>query len=311
MRTRRLGRLEASLVGLGCNNFGRRCDARQTAAVVSAAMDAGVTFFDTADIYSTGLSEEYLGGALRGRRDEAVIATKFAGPMEDDPEQRGGSPRWVARAAEGSLARLGTDRIDLYQMHFPDAAVPIADTLEALDRLVREGKVIEIGCSNFSGAQIDEAMEVSSSRGLARFASAQNMYSLLFRNPDEDVLPACGRHGLGLLPYYPLASGVLTGKYRRGEKPPEGTRLAGLSAEQAAWFLSERNLDVAEKLRALAADRGRTLLDLAMSWLAARPAVASIIAGATSPDQVRANAAAASWELAAADLAEIDAITRA
>jgi aryl-alcohol dehydrogenase-like predicted oxidoreductase len=278
---------------------------------VSAALDAGITFFDTADIYGrpSGRSEEYLGKALKGRRDEAIVATKFGGPMGEDPEQRGGSARWVARAVEGSLSRLGTDRIDLYQMHFPDAGVPIAETLEALDRLVRDGKVLEIGCSNFTGAQIDEAMEVSSSRGLARLASAQNYYNLLHRAPEDDVVPACERHGLGLLPYFPLANGLLTGKYRRGEPPPADARLARLPSEQTSAFLTDRNFEIVEKLEKLTAERGHTLLELAVSWLASRPAVASVIAGATKPEQVRANASAASWMPSPEELGDVDGIT--
>jgi aryl-alcohol dehydrogenase-like predicted oxidoreductase len=231
--------------------------------------------------------------------------------MGDDPEQRGGSARWIARAIEGSLTRLGTDRIDLYQMHFPDAGVPIAETLEALDGLVREGKVLEIGCSNFTGAQIDEAADVSSSNGFTRFVSAQNFYNLLHRAPDDDVFPAVAKHGLGFLPYFPLANGLLTGKYRRGEPPPPDARLGRLPPEQSSGFLTERNFDLVEKLEAFAAGRGHTLLELAVSWLAARPGVASVIAGATKPEQVRANVAAASWRLSPEDLAEVDALTLA
>ena len=307
---RRIGRLDVSRVALGCNNFGRRCDDQETAAVVRAALGAGVTFFDTADIYSHGASEEFLGKALRGVRDEVVLATKFGGPMGDDASSRGGGAGWVARAVDDSLRRLGTDRIDLYQMHFPDGDTPIAETLGALDRLVRDGKVLEIGCSNFSAAQIDEAMAASAAAGVARFVSAQNNYSLLQRAVEDDVVPACGRHGLGVIPYFPLANGLLTGKYRRGAEPPTGTRLGAASKEQRDWVLTDHNFDLVERLDSLAKRRGRSLLELAMSWLASRPGVVSVIAGARRPEQVAENVAAASWELDDEMLAEIDEITK-
>lgn len=311
MRTRKLGRFEVSIVGLGCNNFGSRCDEERTRAVVHAALDSSITFFDTADVYGGTLSEEFLGRALGPRRDEVVIATKFGMQVGDDPEAKGGSARWVARAVEDSLRRLATDRIDLYQFHAPDTDTPIEETLDALDTLVRDGKVLEIGCSNFSGEQIGSAAEASAGRGWARFVSAQNHYNLLNRAPEPGLLPACERLGLALLPYFPLASGLLTGKYRRGEAPPEGARLAGLPPDRAARWLSEENLERVERLRAFAEARRRTLLELSVSWLLARDAVASVIAGATSPEQVRANAAAATWALAGEDLAEIDAIAPA
>ncbi len=303
---RKLGSLEVSLVGLGCNNFGMRIDEERSAAVVHAALDAGINFFDTADVYGRTRSEQYLGRALGGRRDDVIVATKFVAPVDDDPSHAGAGARWVAEAVEGSLRRLGTDRIDLYQQHGPDPNVPIEETLTALDRLVRDGKVREIGNSNFSGAQIDEAESVSQREGLARFVSAQNHFNLLHRDPLQDVVPACVRHGLGVLPYFPLASGLLTGKYRRGEPAPEGTRLSQLPEERASRVMSERNFDLVERLRAFADERGHTILELAFAWLAAQPAMSSIIAGATTPAQVAANVAAVDWRLSDADLVEID-----
>lgn len=306
MEMRKVGSLEVSLVGLGCNNFGMRIDEERSAAVVHAAVDAGINFFDTADVYGRTRSEQYLGRALGSRREDAIIATKFVAPIDDDPSHAGASARWVAEAVEGSLRRLGTDRIDLYQQHGPDPNVPIEETLTALDRLVRDGKVREIGNSNFSGAQIDEAESVSQRDGLARFVSAQNHFNLLHRDPLQDVVPACVQHGLGVLPYFPLASGLLTGKYRRGEPAPEGTRLSQLPEERSSRVMSDRNFDQVDRLGAFAADHGHTILELAFGWLTAQPAMTSIIAGATTPEQVAANVAAADWELSNADLAELD-----
>jgi len=307
VETQAIGSLTASRVGLGCNNFGMRIDEAQTATVVRAALDAGITFFDTADAYGGTLSEEFLGRALGRHRDEAVIATKFAMPLGD--EGRGGaSAGWVAEAVEGSLRRLGTDRIDLYQQHVPDETVPIEETQGALDDLVRAGKVREIGNSNFSDAQIDAAAALSAERGWAQFATAQNHLSLLERAPLRRVAPACERHGMALLPYFPLASGLLTGKYRRGEPPPPGTRLAVMPEQRVSQVLTQRNLDLVDALTAFAAARDHTILDLAFAWLAAQPAVGPIIAGATSPEQVRANVAAIDWTLTPDDLAEIDTI---
>ena len=303
---RKIGSLEVSLVGLGCNNFGMRIDEEQSAAVVHAALDAGINFFDTADVYGRTRSEQYLGRALGSRRDDVIVATKFVAPIDHDRSHAGAGARWVAEAVEGSLRRLGTDRIDLYQQHGPDPNVPIEETLTALDRLVRDGKVREIGNSNFSGAQIDEAESVAQRGGLARFVSAQNHFNLLHREPLDDVIPACVRDGLGVLPYFPLASGLLTGKYTRGEPAPEGTRLSQLPEERASRVMSDRNLDQIERLRAFAAERGHSILELAFAWLAAQPAMASIIAGATSPEQVGANVAAVDWRLSDADLVEID-----
>jgi aryl-alcohol dehydrogenase-like predicted oxidoreductase len=306
VETRRVGSLDVTLVGLGCNNFGMRIDEEQSAAVVHAALDAGINLFDTADVYGGTRSEQFLCRALGRRRDEVLIATKFVAPIDDDPSHAGASARWVTEAVEGSLRRLGTDRIDLYQQHGPDPNVPIEETLGALYRLVQAGKVREIGNSNFSGEQVDEAETVAESNGFARFASAQNHFNLLHREPLTDVVPACVRHGLGVLPYFPLASGLLTGKYRRGEPPPDGTRLSMLPEERASKVMSDRNFDAVDRLTEFAADRDHTILDLAFAWLAWQPAMASIIAGATKPEQVDANVAAVDWKLSEEDLAELD-----
>jgi aryl-alcohol dehydrogenase-like predicted oxidoreductase len=310
LHTRRIGDLEVSIVGIGCNNLGRRLDRAGTEAVVHAAMEAGINFFDTADIYGDGVSEEYLSKALGSRRDEAIIATKFGAEMAGDPSRCGASPRWIERAVEDSLRRLDTDRIDLYQLHRPDENTPIDDTLDALDRLISVGKVRQIGCSNYSETEIEEALATSHERGLARFVSVQNEYSLLHRDPEHGVTDACLRNGLALLPYFPLASGMLTGKYSRGEEAPAGSRLAGMSASRAERFANERNFEHVEQLETFAKERGHTILELAISWLVAQPAVASVIAGATSPEQVWANVEAAKWQLLDKDLTEIDRITR-
>jgi aryl-alcohol dehydrogenase-like predicted oxidoreductase len=304
VHTRRIGSLKVSAVGLGCNNFGRRLDADATASVVRAALDAGINFFDTADGYGNGHSEELLGRALGSRRREVIVATKFGHPQS--VYGRGARPAHVREAAEGSLRRLGTDYIDLYQLHMPDAETPIADTLGALDGLVRAGKVREIGCSNFSVDQLREA-EAAVRRGAARFVSVQNEYSLLHREPEAGVLQECERAGLAFLPWYPLASGLLTGKYRKGQPAPAGSRIG--EGGPYAKLLSEPNLDVVEELIRFAESRGHTILELAFAWLLARPVVASVIAGATKPEQVRANVAAAGWRLTDAELAEVDDIT--
>jgi aryl-alcohol dehydrogenase-like predicted oxidoreductase len=308
MDTRRIGSLDVSVVGVGCNNFGTRIDADATRAVVDAALDAGVSFFDTADIYGDGKSEEFLGHALRalrGRRDRAIVATKFghknAGPLA------GGRPEIVRRAAEASLRRLGVERIDLYQMHQPDPSVPIDETLGALRELVDAGRVREIGCSNFSVEQLRDAGQAASRVGV-RFVSVQNEYSLFHRDPERGVLDACADAGLAFLPYFPLASGLLTGKYRRGHEAPPGTRLGG---GRYAGLLTDENLAIVERLTQFAESRGRTLLELAVSWLLARDVVASVIAGATRPEQVRANAAAAGWRLTGDELRAIDDIAPA
>ncbi len=289
MKTRRIGSLAVSVVGVGCNNFGSRIDEKATDQVVHAALDAGINFFDTADIYGGTLSEQYLGKALGSRRKEAIVASKFG--MVVDEKRKGAHPDYVRRACDDSLRRLGTDHIDLYQLHTPDPTVPIADTLGALDELVRAGTVREIGCSNFDAAQLREAKSATKP-GAARFVSVQNEYSLFHRDPEQEVLAECAREKLAFLPYFPLASGLLTGKYRKGKPAPAGTRLA---AGRYASELNDENLAAVERLIAFAESRGHTLLDLAFSWLLAQPAVASVIAGATSPDQVKANAAAAGW----------------
>jgi aryl-alcohol dehydrogenase-like predicted oxidoreductase len=304
---RTLGALTVSVAGLGCNNFGRRMDALQSAGVVDAALDLGVTFFDTADVYGEGRSEEYLGAALGSRRDQVVVATKFGNAPAEG--LTGGSPAWVRQAAEASLRRLGSDWVDLLWLHRPDPEVPIDDTLEAMNQLVREGKVREIACSNFSSEQLDEAAAAADERGLRPFAGVQNAYSLLNREPEREVLPACARLGLGFVPFFPLESGLLTGKYRRDEEPPEGTRLGGAPAQMRDRFLSPERFDQLERASAFASDHNHTLHELALSWLAANPTVVSVIAGATSPEQVRANTAALqAWDLSEAERAELDAV---
>jgi aryl-alcohol dehydrogenase-like predicted oxidoreductase len=300
MELRSIGSLRVSVVGLGCNNFGMRIDDADTARVVSAALDAGINFFDTADIYGATTSEEFLGRALKGRRQQAIVATKFG--MAVDEHRKGARPEYVRRACDDSLKRLGTDYIDLYQLHQPDPSVPIAETLGALHDLVKAGKVKEIGCSNFSAEQLDEAARATKP-GAARFVSVQNEYSLLHREPEKSVLAACERLGLAFLPYFPLASGLLTGKYDPVTGAPKDSRL---SLSWTSRFTSEKNVRIAEALKALATTRSRTLLELAFSWLASRPQVASVIAGATSPEQVRANAKAVNWSLTRDELAEID-----
>ena len=305
MESKPLGRsgLRVSVVGLGCNNFGQRCDQAQTRAVVAKALDLGVTLFDTADVYGGGgVSEEYLGKALESRRADVIVATKFGMPMGDG-FRRGGSRRWIMQAAEHSLRRLGTDWLDLYQIHFPDAGTPIEETLRALDDLVRQGKVRYVGCSNFAGWQVVEAAWTAKTAGLAPFVSAQNFYNLLERNVERELVPACNAYGLGVLPYFPLASGLLTGKYRRGEAAPEGTRL---SAPRFKAALTDKNFDKVEKLAGVAADAGKSLLDLAIGWLASQPHVPSVIAGATKPEQVEQNVRAGEWKLGAAELAQVN-----
>lgn len=307
MKTRSLGGFQVSNVGLGCNNFGIRCDERQTAAVVHAALDAGVDLFDTADVYSKGVSEEFLGKALGRHRDDVVIATKFGHEM--GPNSGGGSSRWVRQAVEDSLGRLGTDRIDLYQIHTPDAKTPIDETLVTLTALIEEGKVLAIGCSNFNNEKIDEALDMSATKSLQAFVSVQPHYNLVFREAEEDVFPAADRHGLGVLPYFPLASGLLTGKYRKDTPLPEGARLSLLAPERAERWLNDRNFELVEKLTTFATERDHSLLELSISWLLTRPLVVSVIAGATKPEQVAQNVAAANWEMSQDELSAIDALT--
>jgi aryl-alcohol dehydrogenase-like predicted oxidoreductase len=305
LRKRSLGVLgpEVSVVGLGCNQFGRRVDLEGTRAVVDAALEEGVTFFDTADTYGGGgRSEELLGEVLAGRRDQVVLATKFGMDMGDGKGPRG-SRAYIRDAIQASLRRLRRDVIDVYWYHQPDGVTPIAETLETLDELVRAGTVRAIGASNFSVEQIEEADAVARERGLTRFTAIQNEYSLLVRDAERDVLPTCERLGLGFVPYYPLASGLLTGKYRRGEPAPAGTRLAG--RDQVA---SAEQFDVVEAVARFAVDHGASMIEVAIGALLAQPVVSSVIAGAVKPDQVRANAAAARWEPDKRDLEELNSL---
>jgi len=306
VETRRIGSLQVSVAGLGCNNFGWRINQRETAKVVEAALDSGINFFDTADVYGSGQSEEFLGHALGARRQEVVIATKFG--MKLDDKRMGAKPEYVRFAAEESLRRLGTHYMDLYQLHQPDPTVPIADTLAALDELVKAGKVREIGCSNFSAEQI-HAAEGAVRQGAARFVSVQDQYSLVHRAPETDVLPLSEMLGLAFLPYFPLANGLLTGKYRRGEKPPRGSRAKDGFGPKV---FTDENLATVESLSAFAASRGHTILELAFAWLLTRRVIASVIAGSKTPEQVKANAAAAAgWRLTDTDLREVEAIAKA
>jgi aryl-alcohol dehydrogenase-like predicted oxidoreductase len=300
MRARRLGtsELEVSVVGLGCNNFGGRIDEAASKAVIDAALDSGITFLDTADVYGNrGGSEEIIGRALAGRRDRVVLATKFGHDLGDGETHRG-ARAYIRKAVETSLRRLQTDWIDLYQYHRPDGVTPVAETLGALDELVREGTVRAIGSSNFTGGLVEEADAAARAGELTPFVSEQSQYSWLRRDAEDELIPACERLGIGFIPYFPLASGLLTGKYRLGGPAPEGTRLHGRE-------LDEADLERVERLEELGRERGVTLLELAVGGLAAQPAVASVIAGATRPEQVRANAAAGSWEPSADDLAAL------
>jgi aryl-alcohol dehydrogenase-like predicted oxidoreductase len=300
MRTRRLGSsdLEVTVVGLGCNNFGGRIDEEAARAVIDAALDAGVTFFDTADVYGNrGGSEEIIGRALAGRRDQVVLATKFGHDLGDGETARGARP-YIRKAIEASLRRLQTDRIDLYQYHRPDGITPLGETLEALHELVQEGAVRAIGSSNFTAAMVEEAEAIASERGLTPFVSEQSEYSWLRRGAEDELLPTCERLGVGFIPYFPLASGLLTGKYAKGEPPSAGTRLHGRE-------LADADLDAVERLRAFGERHGASLLEVSIGGLAAVPGVSSVIAGATKPEQVRANAAAGAWEPSPQELAEL------
>jgi aryl-alcohol dehydrogenase-like predicted oxidoreductase len=288
--------LEVSRVGLGCNNFGGRLDLERTRAVVDAALDAGVTFFDTADVYGNrGGSERFLGEVLAGRRDRVVLATKFGNDMGDGLN---GSAEYAGQALRASLERLRTDHVDLFYYHRPDGKTPIAETLGAMQELVREGLTRAIGCSNFSAEQLAEAEDLAGANGGPRFVAVQNYYNLLARDAEQDELPAARRLDVAFVPYFPLQSGLLTGKYRRGEPRPTGTRLETREIEDSEF-------DEVEKLEAFARERGHTLLELAIAALASQPGIPSVIAGATSADQVRANAAAAEWQLSPDDLAAL------
>ncbi len=306
MNKRKIGTLDVSSVGLGCNNFGGRIDGAATRAVVDAALEAGITLLDTADIYGGTRSEEFLGRILNGRREGVVLATKF-GMKVDDEHPGGADPAYVRAAVQDSLRRLRTDYIDLYQLHQPDASTPIQDTLEVLNELVQEGKVRQIGCSNFSAAQLRQA-QAAVAPGAAAFVSVQNQLSLLNRGDFDDGLAEAGRLHLAYIPFFPLMSGLLSGKYRRGQAPPPGTRIGGIPPERAGQFLSEANFDRIESLARFAQERGHTLLQLAFGWLLAQPPVASVIAGATSPEQVRSNVAAGRWQMDAEELNALGAV---
>lgn len=302
METRRIGSLHVSAAGLGCNNFGRRVDADATVRIVNAAIESQINFFDNANMYGEGLSEEYLGRALKGRRHSVIVATKVGLPMEG--ETGGAAPEYVRAAAERSMKRLGTDYIDLYQLHEPDPNVPIADTVGAFQDLVREGKVREIGCSNFTAEQLREADDAAG--GGPRFVSVQNHYSMLHREPEEFLLPEAERLGIAFLPFYPLASGLLTGKVRNGLAAPADSRLN--EQRYIDRFITDANLATVERLNVFAESIGHTLLEIAFAWLLSRKVVASVIAGARSPEQVRLNAQAAACVLTRGDLDEINAI---
>ena len=311
MKVRRLGTsgLKVSEIGLGCNNFGQRLDLEATRRVVHRALDLGITLFDTADGYGNrGGSETQLGEVLGTKRRDIVLATKFGWPMDDVGVLRGGSRRYLMRAVEDSLRRLKTDWIDLYQFHTPDPETPLEETLRALDDLVRQGKVRYVGCSNFAGWQVADAAWISRSEGLAPFVSVQNEYSLLVRDVESEVVPAMQKFGLGLLPFFPLAGGLLTGKYRHGEPLPAGARLTD-TKRSADRFLTERNWRIVDALQAFADSKGRKLLDVAVGWVLARPWVGSVIAGATSAEQIESNVAAGAVRLADDEIAELDRLT--
>ncbi len=311
MQQRNLGPsgLQVSVVGLGCNNFGGRIDLEASRAVVHKALDVGITLFDTADIYGNeGGSEVALGEILGARRKDIVLATKFGMAMDDAGKLIGGSRRYIMSAVEDSLRRLKTDWIDLYQFHQPDPRTPIEETLRALDDLVRQGKVRYIGCSNMSAWGVVEAQWTAKHHNLNAFVSCQDEYSLVVRDHEQHLIPAMQKYQLGLLPYFPLACGLLTGKYKRNIAPAQGTRLAAMQ-QRADQYLTERNFGIVEKLTSFAEDRGHSILELAFSWLAARPTVASVIAGATKPEQVQQNVDAAGWTLTADEIAEIDRIS--
>lgn len=312
MQERNLGHsgLRVSAVGIGCNNFGGRIDARESARVIDRAIDLGITMFDTADTYSNrGGAETVMGEVLQGKRHKIVLATKFGMPMDDDGKLKGGSRRYIMQAVEASLRRLKTDHFDLYQIHRPDPLTPIEETLRALDDLVRQGKVRYVGCSAHAAWKVAEAQETARRCNLNAFVSCQDEYSLLVRDIDGELMPMMSHYGMGLLPYFPLACGLLTGKYARGAMP-QGARLTYMKQYQDK-YVNERNWRIVDELTAFAEARGHTLLDLAFSWLLARPNVASVIAGATSPAQVEANARAAGWQLTAEDMAAVDRISRA
>ncbi|HEX3408953.1 MAG TPA: aldo/keto reductase [Candidatus Binataceae bacterium] len=312
MEYRRLGNsgLQVSLAGLGCNNFGMRIDAEQSRAVVHCALDEGITLFDTADIYGNrGQSEEMLGKALGNRRHEIVLASKFGMAMGDGPYKTGGSRRYIMAACEGSLKRLGTDYLDLYQIHQPDPLTPEEETLAALDTLVRAGKVRYLGNSNYAGWQVANAAWIAKSHGWSPYISAQNQYNLLDRSIEKELIPACREFGVGILPFFPLASGFLTGKYRKGEEPAQGTRFAAMR-RLADPMLTDANFATLQRLDEFAGKSGHSLLELAVGWLATQPEITSVISGATSPEQVKQNAAAIGWRLSAEEMSAVAKLTR-
>ena len=312
MEIRNLGGsgLRVSAVGLGCNNFGQRIDLEASRKVIHKAIDLGITLLDTADIYSgMGASETVLGEVLGDRRKDIVLATKFSKAMSEDGTKQGASRRYIMSAVEASLRRLKTDYIDLYQQHDYDPLTPIDETLRALDDLIRQGKVRYIGNSNFPAWRIAEAEHLARAMNVSRFVSCQDEYSLVVRDIEKDLLPCAREYRLGMLPFFPLASGLLTGKYKRGETAPNDTRL-GLVQRLRDRYVTPRNEEIVEKLQAFAKQRGHTMLELAFSWLAARPQVASVIAGATRVEQVEQNAKAIGWHLSADEMAEIDGITK-
>ena len=309
MEYRRLGDsgLQVSALGLGCNNIGRQVDQAGTQAIVDMCLEHGMTFFDTADVYGAekGRSEEYLGRALKAHRREVVIATKGSGSMAEGPYWSGASRRYLTDAVEASLRRLDTDYIDLYQVHFPDPRTPIEETLRALDDMVRAGKVRYVGCSNYSGLQIAEAATVAAREHLTPLISAQNRYNMLERDVERDVVPASLEHGLGVLPFYPLAAGLLTGKYRAGEAPPEGTRLtSGIHFYDGV--LDNADFPLLERLTDFAQERGHSLLEFAIGWLASQPAVGSVMTGATRVEQIEQNIKSSEWRLSAGELEQVD-----
>ncbi|MBL7490873.1 aldo/keto reductase [Frankia sp. AgB1.9] len=308
MQTRPLGTSgpAVSVVGLGCNNFGMKIDAAATAAVVGAALDAGITHFDTAEMYGGGRSEEYLGAALGSRRDEVIIATKVLPRPADEPYAPGILRRRILAGCEGSLRRLGTDRIDVYYQHYVDADAPNAEAMDTFDELVRAGKVRHLACSNVTGPQIEERTSYADGHGVAPFTAAQIEWSLLSRSVEAQIVPAAVKAGMGIVPYFPLASGLLSGKYQAGVPFPAGSRLGDLPF--FARTATAENFAYIDALTAFARERGHTILELAIAWLAAQNGVSSVIAGATRPEQVAANAAAAAWELTAADLTALDRI---
>lgn len=306
MNYRQLGKsgLQISEIGLGTNNFGRRLDAEGTAKVLDQALEDGITFIDTANVYGGGLSETYIGQAIKGKRDQYTLATKVAMKMGDGPNQIGASRQHILTEVENSLKRLQTDYIDLYQIHRADPNTPIEETLQTLDQLVSQGKVRYIGCSNYQSWQVCEAIWTSRTHSLVPFSTVQPHYSMLNRDVEKELVPFCKTYGIGILPYFPLANGFLTGKYKRGQQAPDGSRLS----ENDRGMFTDKNFDIIESLEKFAQEREHTLLELAFAWLLANPCVCSVIAGATKPEQITANAKASGWQLSDDEMAEIDGI---